>query len=177
MSFNYVGSRNGAQRNLTEPIVITTSDVVAVGSVVETYSAGTAGYGAAAQPIKGIVHAIVDADGLPITNSTHTAGTAHSADNASVTGDGTQYVIIDTSESSLYSATVSGTIGTTVSSDSGFCKIDVDSSNTNYNQLLETTATRTIGTPANFYSHGVDPQDSTRLIVSIAMSEEASVLE
>jgi len=42
---------------------------------------------------------------------------------------------------------------------------------------LETTATRTIGTPANFYSLGVDPLDSTRLMVTLGMSEMYGVQE
>lgn len=177
MAFNYVGSRNGSGQTLTKPVVIKTSEVVAVGDAVETYSTGTVENGIAATPIKGILVAITTATGKPIVNSTHTAGTAHSPDTASVTADGTQYGVIDTNINSLYSATVSGTIGTTNSSDKVGARLDVDSANTTYGQLLETTATRTVGTPANFYSHGVDPQDSTRLIVSLAIPEELSVFE
>lgn len=178
MSLNYVGQRNNSgSRNLTPPIVITTGDVVAVGDLVEVYSAGTAGNPTAAQPAKGIVHAITDATGNPLIKSTHTAGTAHTPDTTSVTGDGTQYAIIDTAESSLYSAQVNGTIGTTVDSELVGARIDIDSANTDWGRVLESTATRTIGTPASFYSYGTDPQSSTRLIVSLAMSEERSVLE
>lgn len=178
MAFNYVGQRNNSgSRNLTKPIVITGSQTVAVGDFVETHTVGTADNPTAAQPGKGFVHAITNANGLPLVKSTHTAGTAHTPDTTSVTGDGTQYVIIDTAETSLYSTEVNGTVGTTTNSDLVGGRIDVDSANTDYGRVLETTNTRTIGTPANFYNHGTDPEDSTRLIVSLAMSEERSTLE
>ena len=177
MSLNYTGSRNGAQRNLTEPIVITTGDVVAVGDLVEVYTAGTAGNPTAAQIAKGIVHSIVDSKGLPLVRATHTAGTAHTGDTVSVTGDGTQYVLIDTSPDSLYSAEVNGTVGTTNNSGAVGARVDIDSAGSDWGRLLETTATRTIGTPAQFYVHKTDSQDSTRLIVSFTMPEEMSVME
>ena len=177
MALNYVGSRNGAQRNLTDPIVIKTDDVVAVGDVIKTYVAGLAENPVAAGPIKGIVAAITDSQGLPILQGANTAGSTNSPDTVSVTGDGSQYAIIDTDRASLYSAEVNGTVGTTNDSELVGGKIDVDSANTDYGRVLETTATRTIGTPANFYIHKADPNDSTRLIVSIALSEEDSVYE
>jgi len=177
MAFNYVGSRNGASRNLSKPILINGTDTVTVGDAVECYTNGKATNGAAATPIKGIIHAITDVNGLPQVKGSNTAGSANSPDTNSITADGDDYVIVDTSVDSLYSAEVSGTLGTTNSSTLLGAKIDVDSANSDYGRLLETTATRTVGTPANFYSHGLDPNDSTRLIVSIALSEEDSVYE
>ena len=177
MALNYVGSRNGAQRNLSDPLLINGTDTVAVGDVVEFYTNGKATNGVAAKPVKGIVHAITDADGLPQVQGSNVAGSANSSAVTSITADGNDYVIVDTSVNSLYSAAVSGTLGTTVSSTLGGFQIDVDSANTSYGQLLESTATRTVGTPANFYAHKVDSNDSTRLIVSIALSEEDSVYE
>jgi len=182
MALRYVGSRNGAQRNLVE-VLLYNSITVAVGDAVEVYTNGSATNPTAAQPIKGIVHAITNGNTLPPVKGANVAGTAISPDTSSVTTaatnttDLTYYAMIDTSVDSLYSAEVSGTIDTTNNSGDPGCKIDIDSANTDYGRLLETTATRTIGTPANFYSHGVDPQDSTRLIVSLAMPEEMSVLE
>lgn len=183
MSLKYTGSRNGAQRNLSEPILLYNSITVAVGDAVEVYTNGYATNGGAALPLKGIVHAIVDSHGLPPVKGANVAGTAISPDTSSVTTESdnttalTYYVIVDTSVDSLYSAEVSGTIGTTVSSTLPGCRIDIDSATTDYGRVLETTATRTIGTPANFYSYGPDTKDSTRLIVSLAMPEEMSVLE
>ena len=179
MSLNYVGSRNGAQRNLV-PVLIGNSKTVAVGEVIESYSTGYANNGAAAAPLKGVVHAIVDKNTLPFVQGTSTAGSTNSPDTSSVTtaADNTTtelyWAMVDTSKESKYSAEVSGTLGTTASSNLPYCRIDIDSANTDYGRLLETTATRTVATTANFYSHGVDPDDSTRLIVSLANSEELS---
>ncbi len=177
MAFNYVGSLNGSQKNLVGPILINGTDTVAVGEATEVYTNGKATNGVAAKPLKGVIHAITDADGVPQLTGSPVAGTAKTTAVTSITASGDDYVFIDTSPHSLYSATVSGTLGTTADSDLVGCRIDVDSANTEYGQVLETTATRTIGTPANFYSHGTDPKDATRLIVSLAMPEEMSVLE
>ena len=177
MSLNYVGSRNGASRNIMGPILINGTDTVAVGEVVEVYTNGKATNGVAATPLKGVVISITDANGLPQLKGSNTAGSTNSTDTNSITASGNDYVMVDASPQSIYSAAVSGTIGTTANSDLMGARIDIDSANTNYDQLLESTATRTIGTPANFYIHNVDPNDSTRLHVSLAMSEEVSVGE
>lgn len=172
--FNYLRSRNGSTRNLTDPILIKTGVTVSVGEVVEVYTSGTVENGLAAKPLKGLVVDILDSKGYPFKKLQPSAGTAYSSDTITVTGDGTQYVILDTSLNSMYSVDVSGTLGTTANSDKLGGRIDVDSANTEYGQVLETTFTRTVATTANFYSHGVDPKDSTRLIVSLANSEEYS---
>jgi hypothetical protein len=174
MAFKYKSSRNGAQRNLSPAILIKTSEVIAVGDAVETFTSGTGENANAAIPIKGIVHSIVDSDGLPFKKGAQTAGSTNTSDTNSVTGDATQYIKVDTSLNSLYSAEVNGTIGTTTNSDKLGGRIDVDSANTDYGRVLETTNTRTVATTANFYNHGTDPDDSTRLLVSIASSEEYS---
>jgi len=185
MTFDYRGSKNGgATRNLV-PVVINDSITVVPGQAVETYSVGYANSTTAAQPMAGIVHSIVrgNAGYLPEVTAEHTAGAANTSDKTTVTtaADNTttkKYAaFIDFSEDSLYSAEVSGTVGTTVDSELRGARIDVDSANTTYTRLLETTATRTIGTPAQYYSHGTDPEDATRLIVSLGMSEQRSTLE
>lgn len=182
MAFNYVGSINGAQRNLYA-IVADDSEAIAVGGVVKSYTNGYAQVGVAATPILGITHAITTKGTLPPIKGESTAGSANTSDTATVTtaADNTTtekyWVLVDTSRNSQYSVTVSGTIGTTATSGRPGCRIDVDSANTTYTQVLETTATRTVGTPANFYSWGVDPNDSARLIVSISLSELDSVDE
>ena len=83
--------------------------------------------------------------------------------------------MVDTNQNSKYSAQVNGTLGTTASSNLPGCYIDVDSDNTTYTRLLESTAVRS-GFKGNFYSHGLDPNDSTRLIVSIHNSEKTAVV-
>ena len=177
MALNYVGSRNGSGRSITEPIVIKTGDTIAVGDAVVTYTAGIAEVPTAAEPFRGIVVALTDSNGVPLAKGTRAAGSADTSDVSSDTGDGTQYVQLDTNVNSIYSAQVNGTIGTTNSSNLQGAGIDIDSANTDYGRVLETTAVRAIGTPTNFYSYGTDPRDSTRLLVSIALSEETSVYE
>lgn len=182
MSLDLHGTINGAQRNLQKELLYN-SITVAIGDVVERYTNGYATNGAAALPLYGVVHDIIDSVGNPIVTGASTAGSANSTKTSSVTtaADNTTtpvyYVLVDTANTTLYSAEVSGTLGTTNSSNLPGCRIDIDSANTDYGRLLETTATRTIGTPANFYSHGVDPDNSARLIVSLAMTEFDSVAE
>jgi len=182
MAFNYVGSLNSSQRNL-EHVLLYNSETYEVGDCVKSYVNGYAQLPAAATPFLGIIHAIVDANTNPIVVGSNTAGTANSPATTSVTTGSdnttteTYWAMVDTSKHSIYSAEVSGTVGTTVNSELRGARIDMDSTNTDYGRLLETTATRTIGTPANFYSFGADPDDSTRLKVSIALSEYDSTDE
>ncbi len=184
MSLDFRKSKQGGTRVL-QHYLLDDSKTMSVGMVVLNYSQtdDVITYGVAAQPILGVITAICDkyGNGIPVT--TVTAGTAASttitsiATGATNTTSKTYWAFVDTSEDSIYSAQVSGTLGTTVNSNKKGVRLDVDSSNTTYTQLLETTATRTIGTPANFYSYGLDPRDSTRLLVSMAMSETRSTME
>jgi len=184
MALNYKYTRNGAQRNLVS-VLLFNSITVAVGDAVETFTNGSATNGGAAAPLKGIVHAIVDAENtvkpsLPEVKGSNTAGSQNPSNTESVTtaADNTTtqkfWALVDTSRDSVYSAEVNGTIDTTANSGDLGARIDIDSANTDFGRVLETTATRTVATTANFYSHGVDPEDSTRLVVSLAQSEEYS---
>ena len=180
--FKYHSTRNGAQRNLVS-VLINNSTTVTVGEVTESYTNGALTNGVAALPLKGFVQGIAiggpnQKPSLPEYVSTNTAGVANTSDIQTITtaanNTTTQkyWALIDTSEDSLYIADVNGTLGTTVSSNLLGCRINVDSANTNYGRVLETTATRTVGTKANFYSHGPFLEDQTKLIVSLALSEE-----
>ena len=180
MSFIYFKTSGGNRQDIHHK-KLANSITANVGDVYKSYDQDTnlATYGAAATPILGILQEIVDSNYNPIVSSTVTAGTAKSSrvtSQATGTG-GTYYAMIDASRFSKFSATVSGTLGTTNESDYAGARLDVDSSNTSYGQLLETTATRTIGTPANFYSHGTDVRNTARLVVSISMSELEGVKE
>ena len=79
-------------------------------------------------------------------------------------------VLVDVSMAKIWSVDVTGTIGSTVNSDRIGYRVDVDSAGGNYGNVLETTATRTEATVANFFGYGTDPADATRLLVSIASS-------
>lgn len=162
-----------------EKVLLADSQTVEVGDLIETTTTGEGVLAVKALPLLGVVQAICDADGLPLKSSNPVAGTASGTDTRSkaTSTDGTTYAMVDVGNTSIYSATCSGTIGTTNSSDLRGCRVNVDSDNTEYGQVLESSATRTLGTVAHLYSHGVDPDDSTRLMVSIAMSELDSVYE
>ena len=83
--------------------------------------------------------------------------------------------IIETSEDKVWSVNVSGTLGTTADSPTATDGaiggwIDTDSSGSNYARVLESTFTRTQTGDENFFVWGIDPDDTTRYLVSIANS-------
>ena len=67
----------------------------------------------------------------------------------------------------VYSATVTGTMNTTAASNKLGGWIDHDDEDS----VEEGTHTRTIGTGGVFKCWGVDPDDSTRMLLSIAEHE------
>lgn len=176
MALKFKRTIGGVGRKL-ELVALADSQAVEIGDVIETYSAGTGTLAVANQPVLGVIESFCDANGMPEKQSNPVAGTASGVDQRSIASTSSDYAIVDVSPNTIYSAAVSGTLGTTNSSNLRGARLDIDSGNSEYGQLLETTATRTISTPANFYSHGVDPDDSTRLMVSIAMSEMDGVDE
>lgn len=180
MSFNYSYSLDGSPKNLVW-VVAGNSKTIAVGEAVLTYSnAGVATNATAAVPMLGIVDSISEGR-LPSVKGTHTPGSANTSDLQTVTTASDNattrkyWLQVDVNKNSVYSAEVSGTLGTTATSPTvegvrgGW--IDVNSAGTNYGQVLESTHTRTAATAANFSVHGVDPDETTRLLVSIAISE------
>lgn len=169
MAFNFVKTIGGVGRKL-DLVLLGDNQTVEVGDVIETYTTGKGVLQTAAHHVGGVIAALVDSKGMPIRQANPVAGTASGVDLRSVATSttGTSYALVDFSPLSVYSATVNGTLGSNASSTLRGCHIDIDS---DPGKVLETTATRTEGVEANFYSHGVDPNDSTRLLVSIAMSE------
>lgn len=184
MSLLHRTTREGYGQRLRN-VVLDDSKTFTNGDVSKLYDQtdGAATYVAAAQPVFGVQVGIVDKYGNAIPVVTVTPGTATStvetaiATGASNVSGKVYFGKYITSEQSIFTATVNGTLGTTNNSEFAGARLDVDSSGTSYGRLLETTATRTIGTPANFYSHGKDPNDATRLLVNIAMSEYRSTME
>ena len=180
MSLDFKSTIGGVGQKLTEPLLCKDSITLSVGdAVIADTTSGEITVSAAAAPILGIIQAFVDADGMPIAQDKPVAGTASGVDTRTVatSTDGTTYVLVDTSNQTKYSAECSGTIGTTVNSEVIGARMDIDSANTDYGRLLESTGTRTIGTPANFFCWGADKNDSTRMLVSIAASQLSSTME
>ena len=158
--------------------ILTNSVTWTVGEAVRSYTTGFAVKAAASEPILGIIVGFKNNDGSLIAPSANTKSTtAYTTSIESVTSASDNETVakvkavICCDVSSRWSAACNGTIGTTTASNLPGGKIDVDSSNTDYGRVLESTNTRTPGTDANFYNWGTDPSDSTRLIVSIAESE------
>jgi len=173
MALKYKRTIGGVGRKL-EQVLLGSSLAFAVGDAVETLSTGVALRATAGAPLLGVIASICDADGLPIKSTNPVAGTASGTDTRSVTtgaANATYYAMVDVSNNTIYSADVTGTVGTTVDSELRGCRIDIDSAGSAFGKVLETTATRTEGTEANFYCHGVDPDDSGNILVSIALSE------
>jgi hypothetical protein len=77
--------------------------------------------------------------------------------------------MIDVDMNSLYSESTGGTLGTTTGSAKAFYCFDVNSVTTGCarSTLTETSASATTGT---FFSFGLDPKDTTRIIVKIKES-------
>lgn len=173
MALKYKRTIGGVGRKL-EKILLGSSLAFAVGDLVETMSTGVALRGEAGKPVLGVIDSICDKDGLPFKSTNPVAGTASGTDTRSVTTGATNttyYAMVDISRDSVYSADCNGTVGVTVDSELRGCRINIDSNGSSFGQVLESTANRTEGTEANFYCHGVDPDDSGNILVSIALSE------
>ncbi len=156
------------------PVIMTNSLVYNVGDVVKSYTTGFAVKGVAALPILGVVIGFYSKAGNPLTVPAYTPGVLSLPENESWTADADNETVAQVKAMvycdpvTRWSAQVNGTIGATNASNLPGGRIDVDSANTNYGRVLESTQTRTVTVPANFYNWGTDPNDSTRLIVSIA---------
>ena len=169
---------NGTRLDPAQLVLVTlgASTTFTIGDLVESMTTGVALPADAASASLGVIVGLADASGAPLRSPDVTRSTvAYSGTVDSVLTDGTNstgimaQVCFD--QSVKWSAEVNGTIGTTNDSQLRGCGIDIDSANSNVGRVLETTATRTAATITNFYSHGVDPSDATRLLVSISCSE------
>lgn len=161
-----------------EHVVMANNKTIAVGEAVKTDSSGFITNGGAAAPLLGICIGFDTATSASLTPTEYAAGTETSTDVTSVTTAGDNQTaakkraIVCTDRNQKWSAEVSGNLGDSNASDQFGCRIDIDSSNSNYARLLEGTADRTAGSTRNFFSYGPDSADDTRLVVSIACSEK-----
>lgn len=177
MAFNAFGPGTSVDHAELLEWIIDDSKTISVGDAVKLDT--TSGYvsnATAGAPMLGIVVGFTNSVGGTLPGGTYVAGTATASDVVTVVATATntttdkKMAIIETSTKKKWSAAVNGTVGTTVHSNLIGAGIDVDSANTNYARVLESTATRTAATVTNFMGWGVDPNDSTRIIVSIASS-------
>lgn len=145
--------------------IITNSVVVAVGDSVKTAS-GFVALGTTGARVLGHVTAIVGADGLtPIKDGTYLGnpGEAYTAASNNQTVAQVR-VVVDIDRTSLYSAELDAAIGTTTGSGLAGKTFDiVDKDTLDESTVAETTA--------QYYSHGVDRNNTAQVVVNILESE------
>lgn len=174
MAFNYVGSVNGQGRKL-QRVLPTTSQNLAVGDAVAySTTAGTVVAATASTAIDGIIVGYVDKYGVPINGDAIVAGTAaelsKTTDSATAASD---YVNIDTNPGSLYSCELSATVGSTTGSNKAGVWLKLSDKNT----LDETSVVSTYdatSTLVHFYSKGLDPRDSARVVGTFRLAGQAN---
>lgn len=152
-------------------VVIDNSDTIQLGDAVNLRN-GNVEVGTADGAIAGVVVGLVDSRGNSVFGSLANLGSATvsgSEDSGSVTVASDNETVdliaaeIDVSPFTVYSATVTGTMNTTNSSNKIGVWVDMDDEDS----VDETTANRTVTTEGQLYGWGVDPDDSTRMLVSI----------
>ena len=151
------------------------SMTITLGDLISVATNGTAVLMASASTsIAGVVHDIVDKNGNSIFGSiaVKTNATVSGQDTVVTASDNTTVdlvaVLVDVSKLSIYSAEVTGTVGTTTNSNLPGGWID---SATTGDKVTETSHTRTVATGGHLKGWGTDPDASTRLLVSICESE------
>lgn len=159
-------------------VVIDNSDVIGVGALVQLRN-GNVKISTAGAASAGVVIGFVDKNGKGYETSTASKGTSTS------TGSGQGLVVtvasdnetvdliaaqIETSKKMIYSAGVTGTMNTTTASNKigGWVNAVFASNNSNVD---ETTHSRTITDVRTLKNWGVDPNDTSRMLVSINHSE------
>jgi len=141
------------------------SEVLQIGDAVTTDANGDIILCTAGSVVLGILVG-VGVNGVAADPDANTLDTfTMTSDNETVAKE---YAIIDISPLTLWSASQDGTAGTTANSNKRGAVIDLISEN----QLDETSADRTRTNGGQFFTWGADPNDTTRLIVSINESEQ-----
>lgn len=151
--------------------IIDNSDTVQIGDAVKLRN-GDLEVSAADGSFSGVVIDLVDKNGNSIFGSIANVGSATvsgqpGSGSVAVASDNETVDLIrariDMSPFTIYSATVTGTMNTTNASNKPGGWVDMDDEDS----VDETTHNRTIGTGGQLKNWGVDPDDSTRMLVSI----------
>lgn len=139
-------------------VVIKNSATVGLGEAVQI-SSGFAQRAGTTGAIFGVVSAIVDERGLPVTLTSNAYAAA--SDNQTV---GKVKAVINVSSEDVYSAALDAAVGTTTGSNLLGAKFNLMAD-------AKTLDESTVGTPGEqFISLGLDPADSSRVLVKILSS-------
>ena len=176
MAFKFKYNLLGTNGRMLRKYVLDASTDFQVGDVV---AGGTGGEGfngevitadTAHYHIVGVIEAISTNKGVsPSTNGCSGAfidAFRTAANNE--TGDQIS-ALVDISPFSVYSADLDDTIGTTTGSNRAFYYFNLDSGNANH-QLDEASAKAPTTGTGQFVSHGLDPEDTNNILVSINKS-------
>jgi len=161
MAFKYKKSLNPNSGPVLVSVPVTTTITIAVGDAVDIDATGTRylGLATATNKVLGHVHALVQPNGLPLTATTGAVDRL----SYTTTSSGEIWAMVDVSKMSIYSAEMSAALGTT-GTPPYFENYDLTDEDT----LNEASAATT---SAQYKGWGVDPDDSTRLLVTIKESE------
>lgn len=156
-------------------VIIDNSDAITVGDLVQLRN-GNVEDAVAGAACAGVVVDVVDANGNSVFGSLAVLGSATksgSPSSGTVTVASNNETVdliaarIDISKKTIYSATVTGTMNTTSSSNKLGGWVNAVSTNA----VDETTHSRTITDVRTLKNHGVDPDNTARMLVSINHSE------
>ena len=172
MSFKYKGNLNGGHNRTLIKVFLGSQSTFRVGDVVTLPAAVTEDVFQATAGIRvmGVIAAVITDGGVSpssdgcsgaFVNKYYTPATNYSTTKISA--------LIDIDPNSLYSADLDDTIGTTTGSNKKFYMFDVvgATTGTTASKLDENTASATSG---QFFSFGLDTDDTNRVIVKIKES-------
>lgn len=173
---SYVRKEDMSPMPMMRTVILDNDEAVGIGDSVKWLNGNLEAVNANA--VAGIIIDIVDKNGASIWGSTAKLGSATLTNSATpnlsvvtvASNNETVDLIaakIDISPFTIYSASILGTMNDTNASNKPGGWVDGSDQRT----IDETTHSRTIGTSGVFQNHGVDPDDSTRMLVSIHESE------
>ena len=174
--FKYKSDLQGTNGRMLRKFVLDASIDWQVGDVV---SGGTGGEGfngevivsdTASYHIVGVIEAIITNTGVAPANNGCGGAFVDQYRTAANNETAAQVsALVDVSPFSIYSADLDNTIGTTTGSNRAFYYFNIDSGSANH-QLDEASAKAPSTGAGQFVSHGVDPEDTNNLLVSINRS-------
>ena len=176
MSLKFKTSQLGANGIMLRKFVLDASVDWQVGDVV---TGGTGGEGfngevvvlaTSSLNVVGVIEAIITNAGVAPSNNGCGGAFVDQYRTAANNETAAQVsALVDVSPFSIYSADLDNTIGTTTGSNRAFYYFNIDSGSANH-QLDEASAKAPSTGAGQFVSHGVDPEDTNNLLVSINRS-------